>query len=106
MAISDPSFASQVRDAQGRVHRFDDPGCAVLWLDDQDARAEPREIWVREFSGDDWLDAGEAHFVKVHNSPMGYGRAAQRSPAPGSLDLAQLRETIRKLEDERRSPAR
>jgi len=106
MVISDRNFAAQVRDAEGRVHRFDDPGCAALWLDAHSEQAAPREIWVRELGEDQWLDAREAHFVSVPNSPMGYGRAAQRAPATDALDFAQLREAIRTLEHERRSPAR
>lgn len=106
MVISDHGFAAQVRDAEGRVHRFDDPGCAALWLDAHSEQGAPREVWVHDLAGDDWLDAHEAHFVRVPNSPMAYGFGAQRAPAAGALDFAQLREAVRKLEDERRSPAR
>jgi nitrous oxide reductase accessory protein NosL len=106
MVISDRAFAAQVRDADGRVHRFDDPGCAALWLDENGEKVAPREIWVRELAGDDWLDAREAYFVRVANSPMGYGHGAQRAPSQETLDFAQLRQAIRTLEDERRSPGR
>lgn len=106
MVISDRSFAAQVRDADGRVHRFDDPGCAALWLDEHAEQAAPREIWVRELAGDDWLDARGAYFVRAPGSPMGYGHGAQRAPSQEALDFEQLRQAIRTLEDERRSPAR
>ena len=106
MLISDRTFAAQVRDAEGRVHRFDDIGCAALWLDENTASHEPREIWVHEHAGDEWLDAREAHFVRGRNSPMGYGYAAQRAPAQAALEFEELRRAIRTLEDERRSPAR
>lgn len=106
MVISDRSFAAQVRDAEGRVHRFDDPGCAALWLDEHSEQAAPREIWVRELGGDHWLDAQDAHFVSVPNSPMAYGHGAQRAPSAEALDFAQLRQAVRTLENERRSPAR
>jgi len=105
MVISDRAFAAQVRDSDGRVHRFDDPGCAALWLGEHGEQVA-REIWVRELVGDDWLDAREAYFVRVDNSPMGYGHGAQRAPSQEALDFAQLRQAIRTLEDERRSSDR
>lgn len=106
MVISDRAFAAQVRDADGHVHRFDDPGCATLWLDEHPERGAPREVWVRELTGDAWIDAREAHFVRAPHSPMGYDHGAQRARSPEALDFAQLREAVRMLEDERQSPAR
>lgn len=106
MLVSDPDFAAQVRSADGRAHRFDDIGCALLWIDAGEAGGEPREIWVREHGGDEWLAADAARFVKVANSPMGYGYGARQEAPPESLDLAALRRAIRELEDARRSHPR
>ncbi|MBW2372251.1 MAG: protein NosL [Deltaproteobacteria bacterium] len=102
MAISDRSFATQLRTTDGHLHRFDDVGCALIWERDQDA--DVTEVWVRELEGDAWLDGHDARFVKVRNSPMGYGYGA-RSTAPEGLDLMKLREQILVMEDERRHPA-
>ena len=103
MVISDRSFATQLRSSDGHLHRFDDVGCALIWERDQDA--DVSEVWVRELEGEAWLDGHDAHFVKVRNSPMGYGYGAQ-STAPDGVGLTELREQILVLEDERRSPAR
>ncbi|MGH0034145.1 MAG: protein NosL [Myxococcota bacterium] len=107
MVISDRAFAAQVRNAGGRVHLFDDIGCAILWLDEHRLRQEPgeeepREIWVRSLSGEDWLDARTAHYESGHVSPMGYGYGARSVPSSGSLELGELRPSLRKLEDARR----
>ena len=102
MAISDRSFATQLRTSDSHLHRFDDVGCALIWERDQDA--DVTEVWVRELEGDAWLDGHGARFVKARNSPMGYGYGA-RSTVPEGLDLMKLREQILVMEDERRRPA-
>ena len=102
MALSDRSFATQLRTGDGHLHRFDDVGCALIW--ERDQGADVTEVWVRELEGDAWLDGREARFVKVRNSPMGYGFGARRS-APEGLDLETVRGRILAMEDERRRPA-
>ena len=75
MAIGDRRFAAQVRGgADHRVHRFDDLGCALLWIDEE--KEEPEEIWVRDLDGASWLAAEEAHYVPVDTTPMDYGFGA------------------------------
>jgi hypothetical protein len=101
MTISERSFATQLRTRDGHLHRFDDVGCAVVW--ERDQNADVTEVWVHELGGDAWLDGLDSRFVKVRNSPMGYGYGA-RSTAPEGIDLKKLREQILATEDERRSP--
>jgi hypothetical protein len=103
MVISERSFAAQLRTRDGHLHRFDDVGCALVWERDQEA--DVSEVWVHELEGEAWLDGLDARFVKVRNSPMGYGYGA-RSEAPDAVGLTTLREQILATEDERRNPAR
>lgn len=105
MVISDRAFAAQVRSADGRLHRFDDPGCAVLWLDDHANDAPAREIWVRAVDADGWLDARRARYVPVPRTPMGYGFGASQAAGAEGIDFAALRDAIRARERERRHPA-
>jgi nitrous oxide reductase accessory protein NosL len=105
MAISEPRFAAQVRDHDHRVHRFDDLGCALLWIDEQAAAPRPAEIWVANPAADGWLDARSTAYRAGPRTPMGYGLV----PAPAGVDGIGLEEAwqkIRKLEDERRSHSR
>lgn len=104
MVISSRAFATQVRGADGHLHRFDDPGCAVLWMRGQEAEGAPREVWVHALEGEEWLDAREARFVEVDQTPMGYGYGARGGSSDLGIDFARLREVIEKLEDERRRP--
>ncbi len=99
MAISDRHFAAEVRggpDAdRTRVWKFDDIGCALLWLDEQPWKADPRvEIWVTDQETGEWLDARRAWYVPGQHSPMGFGLGARRERAEGALDFAGARRHI------------
>jgi copper chaperone NosL len=100
MAIGDRHHAAQVRDAKGRAHRFDDLGCALLWLDAQEASDPPLEIWVGSAATEVWIDARKASFVDGQETPMGYGFGAVPD---GVLGLEEVRGRVRAREDARRS---
>jgi copper chaperone NosL len=72
MLISDPSFAAQIIDADGRALSFDDPGCLVAWLA---GHTPPARIYFHHHTEDRWLTSSETEFVGVGASPMGYGLA-------------------------------
>ena len=108
MAISDRRFAAQVRSpGDHRPHRFDDLGCALLWIDEQDWGEEgAEEIWVRDLDGEQWLPAADAGYVRVETSPMDFGWGAVEAAKAGSIDLGEAREQIRTAERGRRSAGR
>lgn len=104
MVLSDPRFVAEVRwfpaGRRSRVAKFDDIGCATLWLAQQPFRDDPRtEIWVADYRTHEWIDARKAHYVKLNNSPMEYGLGAQSDPAPGALDFDQAKAWIREVEE-------
>jgi nitrous oxide reductase accessory protein NosL len=95
MVLSDRHFAAQIRvppdvlGKRGKVLRFDDIGCAVLWLDQQPWKDRPGiEIWVNDHRDGAWIDARTAHYVAVKNTPMEYGLGAQKEPSPGALGFS------------------
>jgi hypothetical protein len=103
MVLSDRHHAAQVRvrDADGRsnVYLFDDLGCALLWLEDKPAKADPTtEIWVNDWRTGDWIDARTASYVPGQVTPMEYGLGAQPDPAPGALAFEQAREHVFEVE--------
>jgi len=113
MAIGDRRFAAQVRKARDRrVHRFDDLGCALLWLAEHEGEgiagsgAEGFEIWVRDTRGESWIDGRAARYAAGHRTPMGYGFAPTASDRAGSLDLAAVQSQLLVRRDERRNPGR
>jgi len=103
MAIGDRYSAAQVRGGPAgertRLYRFDDIGCAVIWLDGQSWAEDPRtEIWVMDHRDSVWIDARLANFVKGIRSPMGYGLGAQQESAVDGMDFAGAVAHIRAIE--------
>lgn len=99
MAVSDRHYSAQVRGGPAgqrtRLYPFDDIGCAVVWLDQQEWQGDVRtEIWVTDQLSGDWIDARLAHYVTGKVTPMDYGLGAQREALPGSMDFAQARKQI------------
>lgn len=104
MAVSDRNYSAQVRggsaDKKTRVYKFDDIGCAVIWLDKQAWKADARtEIWVTDYRNGKWIDARKANYVTGKVTPMGYGLGAQSDPIEGALDFAEASKHIYKVEN-------
>lgn len=108
MVIGERRFAAQVREAAtGRLHRFDDLGCAVLWLaarEPADPSGGADEIWIRDAADRSWIDARKARFSTGHRTPMGHGFAAVAGEPAGSLDLTEVTRRLLAGHDERRHP--
>ncbi len=93
MAVSDRHYAAQVRGGSAgqktRLHFFDDVGCAVFWLDEQDWKADSRtEVWVTDWRDGEWIDARAAWYVEGKTTPMDFGLGAQAERDEGALDYA------------------
>ncbi|MDT8281888.1 MAG: nitrous oxide reductase accessory protein NosL [Gammaproteobacteria bacterium] len=104
MMLSDRYFAAQIRyfpeAKRSRVVKFDDIGCATLWLKDQQWKDDPKtEIWVTDHRSGEWIDARTATYIRKNNSPMGYDLAAQAEAEPGSLDFTEARQHIEEVEN-------
>jgi nitrous oxide reductase accessory protein NosL len=84
MVISDHAFTTEIRAPKGQVHKFDDLGCAVRWLEAQPWAPDTSvAIWVARQSDGGWIDARTAHYVGGQSSPMGYGFGAIGADSPG-----------------------
>ena len=108
MVIGERRYAVQLRDASdGRLHFFDDLGCALLWLSSRAeagaAASHPSELWVRDARDEGWVDGFEARYGDGHRTPMGYGFAASEAPAPDSFGFEELGGRLREQERRRRS---
>jgi len=103
MVLSDRAYAAQVRffpeESRSKVFKFDDIGCAVLWLEDKPWSRDPKtEIWVRDRLSDQWIDARTAVYIKGRVTPMEYGLGAQSQADPNGMDFAQARSHIAEVE--------
>jgi len=93
MILSDRFHAAQIRDAEGRIHRFDDVGCAFFWSQQQGLSERESEFWVTDFRTRQWIAAREARFVSGRTTPMGYGYGATLEDLDPHQTLAQARAT-------------
>lgn len=96
MLVSDPSFAAQLHTEGGQVLFFDDPGCLLLHLDEEELAVHA--AWVHHLHETRWIPLEQARFVPVPRSPMGHGlgavSAAEAPDAPDAEEaLARLRRT-------------
>ncbi len=79
MIVADERLASAAV-ADGETLRFDDLGCLLAKLAER-PETEWR-VWVRDYAGGGWLDAGSARFAATEAlvTPMGSGLAAFARP--------------------------
>jgi nitrous oxide reductase accessory protein NosL len=96
MAISDRRFASQIKGGpKQESFKFDDIGCAIVWLSDREWAADPAtRIWVQDYGDQSWIDARGAFYVSGKTSPMGYNYAAMRQEQPGALRFEAVQKAV------------
>ncbi len=104
MVVSDRHHAAQIRyfpadKKRSRLFKFDDIGCAVIWLEDKPWKNDPRtEIWVTDRNSGGWIDARRATYIKGDVTPMEYGLGAQEAISEEGFDFAQARKHIFEVE--------
>lgn len=78
MAISERKFAAQIIDPKsGKNYKFDDIGCAVLWMDETKVPWKAQAIiWITDAKTGEWIDARKAKYTDSAITPMAYGFAA------------------------------
>lgn len=109
MVLSARTYSAQIRafkaDGKSTLHFFDDIGCAVIWLDEQPWREDPRtQIWVTDWRNGAWIDARTAHYLPGKETPMQYGLGAQSEPATGAIDFGAARRHIYAVEERFNAP--
>jgi hypothetical protein len=84
------------------VFKFDDIGCAVVWMRDKNAEhpwmtEAATKLWVADLAnqGDNlrWLEARAAHYI-TKTSPMAYNQGAVAQPQAGSMDFPTMAEHV------------
>lgn len=104
MAVSERKFAVQIVDPKTDKHyKFDDIGCAVLWLDEEQIPWKDKAIiWITDAKTGKWIDAKKAKYVDGAITPMAFGFAAytdETLPAGAKvLDFATISKKIEEIE--------
>ncbi len=98
--INDRRFAAQLRGPGAQVWKFDDIGCAALYLPKQPWGDHPgAEVWVANSDTKDsdrvtWIDGRMARFVAGRPSPRGYDFGAVTNKPAESLDWIQFSQAL------------
>jgi hypothetical protein len=90
MLISDPAFAAQLRDEDGSVSSFDDPGCLLASMGERRAGG----LWFHHLREERWIPGDRVAFEPVPRTPMGYGLGAVDAGTEGALDLEAARARV------------
>jgi nitrous oxide reductase accessory protein NosL len=104
MAISERKFAVQIVDPKtDRHYKFDDIGCAVLWMDEEKIPwKDGAIIWITDAKSGKWIDARKARYVAGAITPMAFGFAAytEETLPQGAkvLDFATISRKIAEIE--------
>jgi hypothetical protein len=89
MLVGEPAHAAQLITSEGEVLTFDDPGCALSYLDER--RPHVHRLWFHHASADRWLPADQVAFTPGGTTPMGSGLLAVELGTQGAQDLAAVR---------------
>ncbi len=108
MAVSDHNYSAQVRGGEKnqkhKLYKFDDIGCATIWLDQQPWKDDPTtELWVNDYRNGEWIDARKAWYVAGKVTPMGYGLGATSDKEAGAMDYAAAKKHIYQVEEQTHS---
>ena len=104
MAVSERKYAVQViNPTTNKSYKFDDIGCAVLWLQEEHiAWSESAIIWITDAKTGEWIDAKTAIYTDDSITPMAFGFAAyDKSDAPKGhrlVDFKHVKEDVFEIE--------
>lgn len=103
MMLSERHAAAQIRiiqtDSRSKLYKFDDFGCAVLWLEKQDiSTVQSVEFWIADAASGKWIDAHNAWFMVGQQTPMDYGVLAYEEKIANSVNFEAAKEHVRKAE--------
>lgn len=97
MVLSDRYHAAQVRSGEegkkNKVFKFDDLGCAIIWLQDKPWK-DKAEIWVNDYKTGEWLDARKANYITGQITPMEFGLGAKATATEDSMDFSRVESYI------------
>jgi len=108
MVVSDRNHTLQLINTQnGKSYMFDDIGCMVLWLKDENIEwFSTAKVWITDASTGRWIDGKKALYEDGYITPMAYGFSANQNPQmlknrDQNLSLDDIFQLIIKIEEEK-----
>ncbi len=92
MYLSGNNFAVQVITKDYKTHFFDDPGCAVLWMNSKKIEPKNAVIWAYSMDTKRWINAKKAYFsISDFETPMHYGFGVHEKNKKNFIDFKEMR---------------
>ncbi len=101
MVVSERKYAAEIINPDtGKAYKFDDIGCAVLWLKEEHIPwSDKAKIWITDAKSGKWLDARKAKYTDDSITPMAYGIAAFSDETfPKGHKALNFDEAVKKIE--------
>lgn len=89
MLITTERNSVQVVSPDGNTWFFDDPGCMILWIQDQSFKDDAK-IWVHTIDTNRWVDAKKAWYGVTDRTEMHYGFGAREKKVDGAIDFKEM----------------
>ncbi len=96
MLVGEPKFAVQLQTVEGEVLNFDDPGCALRYLDVR--KPHVQALYFHHTRENRWLTQAQVGFMPVSPSPMGYDLGAVPITTAGALSFATASQQVLRVE--------
>jgi heme/copper-type cytochrome/quinol oxidase subunit 2 len=92
MYLSGDDFAVQIITSDYKTHFFDDPGCAILWMNGNKINPKNTVIWAYSMDSKKWIDAKKAYFsISDFETPMHYGFGVHEKDKKGYINFNEMR---------------
>jgi len=77
MFLVKKKYTAQAITTDNKTHFFDDPGCLVLWIEENQKTSEKDIVkWVYTLDSKKWINAEKAFYSISDKTPMNYGFGA------------------------------
>lgn len=91
MYIVGKKDTAQVISKEGKTYFFDDIGCAILWSRDTKVALESVVFWVYTKDSLKWINANDAFYSVIDETPMHYGFGSYEKEEKGMISFDEMR---------------
>jgi len=91
MFLVGKDYTVQVITNDNKTHFFDDPGCAILWLNENNIDDKDIVIWFYTVDTKRWKKSDEVYFSISDMTPMRYGFGAYENKKDGLISYNEMK---------------
>jgi hypothetical protein len=91
MFLVGKKYTAETVTSDGKTHFFDDPGCLVLWVEENVKDDKSLVSWVYTLDTNKWVKANSAFYSINDSTPMHYGFGAYESSVNNSIKYEEMK---------------